>query len=396
MHTLRLNTTVSRTVCGTRSTGRFSDRRLYSKHVTDAGERLSAAALFVLAPLAVITTRFTWGNDVPDPLPTHWSGQGQVDGTTSATVFFVIFLSVTTALTAVGAISALRRAIDRSYSLLAGTAFGTWMFAAIYMQILSAARGAVDADDVHLRWQAVIPMLTVGATAAVIAMLLLPRAAIVAGRPQPATADDHSVDSGDADTETTRSSIAELIVLAAARVAETVTTILSKTRINHTIQDPIPAAADASPGAAACWVGSARSGFIRASAAVLGAATVGVSLVSWGAALALFAACLAATWMHLVTVRIDENGVQILWGPTGRPRKALAVGQIASVHAESSVPAVWKRPVHRGSRYRNASAVRAGQGIVIERRTRAPYVVAVNDADEAVLVLERVLAKQHH
>jgi len=106
--------------------------------------RVWSVLVFALAPVLVVLARLTWGADVPEVLPTHWNSQGNVDGTTSAAVFFwgCVVVSGVCAI-AGGALSLSEntsRAIAsvglRALGPVGVTAFIGWLAAAGYIRIL--------------------------------------------------------------------------------------------------------------------------------------------------------------------------------------------------------------------------------------------------------------------
>lgn len=314
-------------------------------HWTD---RLIAAAIFLLAPIAVLAARFIWDPALPPALPTHWDAAGQVDGTTGQAAFFWVCLIVSGGLAVGGIAAAANRQVTRSWVLVGVMAFCSWLLTAGYVMVLAAAQGASRPEQVHLPWQMGIALLVVGIAAAVAVMVLLPRD------------DRHPLPRDDPHPKVSA-----------------------------------PAATPVLPAhEGATWVGTARSRLLAVVAVVLAAAAVGAAFTSWPLAIALLLGAVAMAWLHIVTVRIDYRGVHTLWGPTRWPRSTVPLGVITAATAEEINPAQWGGWGYRiGPRGRGA-IVRKGRGLVLERDGQPRYAVTVDHADDAADAVNALLARR--
>ncbi len=297
-------------------------------------QRSAAAVVVLLAPLVVLAARFAWDPDVPSTLPTHWDSSGQVDGTTGQATFFWICLIISGGLALAGAAAAVNRQVTRSWSLVAGMAFGAWLLAASYVMVLHAAQGATSPGQVHVPWQTGIGLLVVAVAAAVAMMVLLPR-------------DDAPPTTGSAPSSTMR-----------LRTGERVT-----------------------------WVGTARSRLLAAVAVILALAAIGTAFTSWPPAIALLVGALGAAWAHQVTVRVDDLGVHTLWGPVRWPRTTIPLSMIDAAGAEEINPAQWGGWGYRMSPRGRAAIVRKGTGLVVHYGRNGRYAVTVDRAGDAADVV---------
>ncbi len=304
--------------------------------------RSLAAVVVLVAPAVVLAARFVWDPQVPQTLPTHWGSDGQVNGTTGETAFFVICLVVSAGTGLGGAVAAATRRVTRATGLVSGAAFAAWLLAAAYVMVLTAAQGATRPEQVHVPWQVGIALLVVAVAAALAVAVLLPASHV---GPPPASSPASSM---------------------RLRPDERVT-----------------------------WVGEAHSRVLAVAAVVLALAAVAAAFSSWPLAIALLAGALATAWTHVVTVRVDDVGVHTLWGPAGWPRSTIPLSMISAATAEDLQPAQWGGWGYRVGPRGRAAIVRTGDGLVLRYGRQSRYAVTVDHAEAAADVVNALVDRDH-
>ena len=98
--------------------------------------RIMTWTILVIPVIAVLLARMLWGGEVPEPLPTHWSWGGEVNGTTSGGAFFLGAVLLCLLLAAAGVAGTVARARAGAGFWAAISAFGAWVIGAGYGQIL--------------------------------------------------------------------------------------------------------------------------------------------------------------------------------------------------------------------------------------------------------------------
>lgn len=303
--------------------------------------RLAGTALSALAPIVVLISYLALHAAVPDPLPTHWGLHGGVNNTASVAGFFAATL-VISAVLALGAAAA----IWLAHSPLAGRtlaallAFGAWITAAITLVTMVASHGASRAQDVAMPWYAIAAVIAVSTVLAAGMWWLLP------GRWEPAE-----------------------VTPAASRLTF-------------------------APGERVVWIGHQHSTLARVGSGVLALAGAILLWLQPVVSIPLFVVAVALAMTSELAVRIDERGVHTLWGPFGWPRPRIALGEIASAHAEQIEPMAWGGWGYRVSGRGVAAIIRRGPGLVIERTHRPTYAVTVPGADRGADVLNALLARE--
>jgi hypothetical protein len=299
--------------------------------------RLAASLLIVLAPVGALVVWLAVRSEVPDPLPTHWTLGGHVDGSSDRTGFVAVFLLLSAVLAVVGVV-AIWVARPAAWMMTSALVFVTWVFAASLAVTLLASRGAQAAAAVSLPiYQPVL--LVVGPLVAAIAVWRL-------HPPMP--------------THQTRPRAGVMTVGAEERIV---------------------------------WVGRVHSTPLVAVGALALLVAAVLLLVSPVAAVVVGVVGLALLATSSLSVRVDAAGLHTLWGPLGWPRQHVPIDEITSVQTQDIDPMRWGGWGLRMSRRRLAAVVRKGPGIVVERADKAPYAVTIDNAGKGAEVLEALCAR---
>ena len=298
----------------------------------------------LLAPLGILLAHGIWGADLPDPLPTHWTGGGRVDGTTGAGVFFAWTLTISLALLVISAVTLLAHRVHHTGRLLiAVLVAASVLVGSIYVLSAAVSRHHSSADDVALPWYALALAVLVPLVVGALVWKLI--------APAPIT-DVHRPASG-------------LGLRASERVV---------------------------------WIAHAQSTGLRIAAVALAVVAVlaGVFLFhTTTVAVIMFVVALLLAWTSELTTRVDDEGLHVLWGPLGWPRQRILLGAIAQVHAQDIRPMQWGGWGYRITSRGTASIVRSGSGIVVEKRDGNTFVVTTDDAEQGADVLNALLVRSH-
>jgi hypothetical protein len=300
-----------------------------------------AALVALQAPLWAAGTALLLRDDVPDPLPTHWNLSGDVDGTSGLTAFTAVVLTVVAA-AAVVALGCVVRARRTTHAGLAA-AVATWaagLPAALYVATLAGAAGAGHAGQVRLPLAGVALATLVPFLAAFLVLRLLPTQ-----RP------------------------AELPITPPAS--------------SLTLAD----------GEHVVWVGQASSRPLLAGGVVLALGAVPLWFVVWPAALVAGAWALVLAWVHVVTVRVDDAGVAVSWGPARWPRVRVALDEIAGAEADRIEPLRWGGWGYRLTTRGRAAVARRGPGIVLTLRDGRRFAATVDRPEAAVDLVNALVAR---
>ncbi|HEY3006055.1 MAG TPA: DUF1648 domain-containing protein, partial [Kribbellaceae bacterium] len=124
--------------------------------------RVVALAL-VAVPFVVVGVALLTAGDLPDPVPTHWNIHGDVNGTMSRTAFTVMVLVVTgaAAVLAAGFVRAHEDDAVRRWGVQA-CAFTAYLVGGLALATVLLAAGVPAAAGVRLRWY-VVPAVLVAA-----------------------------------------------------------------------------------------------------------------------------------------------------------------------------------------------------------------------------------------
>lgn len=305
--------------------------------------RALLASLVVLqAPLWVVGVGLGLHDQVPDPVPTHWDLAGEVDGTLTLAGFTVVVAVVVGAATlvALGLVAASGRRSPLAPLGAAGATWLAWLPAALYAATLFAAADAVRAEEVRL------PLVTI-----LLATLLPFGAALAVHRLLPGP------------VRTGGSAPAASATLALA------------------------------DGERVAWVGEASSRGLLLLGVVLGLGTVPLWFAVWPAALAAGLAAIAVAWVHVVTVRVDDAGVAVSWGPAHWPRVRIHLADIASAETGDIEPLRWGGWGYRRSTKGRAAVARRGEGIVLTLRDGQRFAATVDRPQPAAELVNALVVR---
>lgn len=313
--------------------------------MTNLVNRAAVAVLAVLAPVLLLIFRVTYGNRVPDPLPTHWNLAGRVNGTAGAGTFFVILLVIGVLLGVV--VLLLVRSSRRSptgRAAIAALLFGGWLCAALYGTTVAMSAGASSAAQVGLSWPGVVVIVLIPLLAAIAGWLLLP----VPASP------------------------------AVAVPAESALTFSDTERV--------------------VWTGRAESRLLRWIAAAGLVASGLLAPFTVPAALIVFVVSLALVFVTEIGVRVDAVGLHTLWGPFGWPRGTVRLAEIEAATALQVEPMEWGGWGYRITPRGRAAVIRRGPGILLDRVGSPRYLVTVDQAAAGADVVNALLdrARRHH
>jgi hypothetical protein len=292
--------------------------------------------------LTTLATGWRWHDDLPDPMATHWTLAGEVDDTLPPAVLLTVALvaSVGLAVAAVVAVVAAGRARGDRLVAVALT-WAAWLGTSVFVVPAWLSRGAVEAEAVTLHWWAVL------------VVPLLPTLA-----------------------------------------ALTVAGLLPATPVAPTTPGRRGSPLHLREGERAVWLGSAASGRMLLLAGALLVGAVFVVFTAWPLANAMALVSLVLFWLHVVSLRVDDSGLTVAWGPARWPRVHVPLEQVTAVRSEHVEPLRWGGWGYRRTLRATAAVSRRGPGIVVERRGRVPLVVTVDNPEGAVDLVEAMLDRQ--
>jgi hypothetical protein len=129
-------------------------------------------------------------------------------------------------------------------------------------------------------------------------------------------------------------------------------------------------------------------------AGALVVAAVFCVFTAWPVANVLGLVALGLFWAHVISVRVDDRGVTVAWGPARWPRLTVPVEDLAAARSEQIEPLRWGGWGLRRTLRGTAAITRRGPGLVLERRGRTPLAVTV-DAPETAADLVNALVERH-
>ena len=290
----------------------------------------------VVSGLMLLLTR-----DLPDPLATHWDFSGDVDGTMSRVAFTVTTLAVTIGAAAI-AVAFTRAHEDdrvRRYAL-AACAFAAYLVGGLSVLTVSLARGAADAGSVGFSWFGLAAVLVVSVLAPAVVRALWP-----------------------------------------------------VVRVDQAPPSPELPRIDLAPGERAAYVTTVRSrGFVALGigCAVLGVLLLIVSDLVIGAT--VLAVTVAVLSLSRVTLRVDQTGLQLGFGPGIRIRVPL--DDIRQAGAEDIRPLQWGGWGYRIRPGRRGLILRAGPGLVLDLRNGSRFGVTVDAPERPAALLNGLLERR--
>ncbi|MEU9988739.1 DUF1648 domain-containing protein [Streptomyces sp. NPDC048045] len=177
-------------------------------------------------------------------------------------------------------------------------------------------------------------------------------------------------------------------------------------------QDPSPAVAPTPPleipdGQHLAWFSRATNPWLHGAALLTGlaaaasGAALAAGLVGTGPFFPVFAgAGLASCSLAVcasVRVRISQHGLEVAFGPLGRPRRRWAAGDIESARVEHRTPAQAGGWGYRLGGLGTTVMVRGGECLVVRLRgRRSEFAVSVDDAERGAALLNALRTPQPH
>jgi hypothetical protein len=249
--------------------------------------------------------------------------------------------SVALAVAAVAAVVAARRAGgDRLVAV--ALSWAAWLACTVFVVPAWLSRGAVRAEEVTMQWWAV---------------LLVPL-------------------------------LPTVVALAVARL------LPATPSADPTVTAPRSSALRLREGERVVWLGRAASGRMLGVAGGLLVAAVFVVFTAWPLANAMALVAVVLFWIHVVSLRVDDRGLTVAWGPGRWPRVHVPLDEVVSVRSEHVEPLRWGGWGYRRTLRGTAAVSRRGPGVVVERRGRVPLVVTVDDPAGAVDVVDALLERR--
>ncbi len=300
--------------------------------------RVVALAL-VAVPFVVVGVALLTAGGLPDPVPTHWNIHGDVNGTMSRTAFSVMVLVVTgaAAVLAAGFVWAHEDDAVRRWGVQA-CAFTAYLMGGLSLGTVLLAAGVPAAAGVRL-WYVVPAVLVAALGAPAVIHVLWP---VVPVR-KPAGASPRL---------------------------------------------------DLAPGERAVYVATLRSRGMLALG--VGCALVGVVLLLT-ADLMVGAVVLAATVALLalsrVTLRVDDGGVRLGFGPGVRvrvPMERIERAEVADIR-----PMAWGGWGYRARPGGRALVLRAGPGMVLDLSDGSRFAVTLDEPADAVALVNGLVGRRH-
>lgn len=300
-----------------------------------------AALLLVAAAAAVV---WSWREELPDPVASHWSGAARPDGFMSLGAFVSTTVAMVVGCSLLfGAIGWSRGVASSTRRTVAATTVWVGGFGAtLLLGTLAAQRGLDDASSADLSGAVLALALLGPLVPAVVAALLVP------GDPRrPAVA----------------------------------------------APGPDAARLDLGPGERVVWIRRVRGGPALAAggAAVLGTALSAVLSQLWALLVAPVLLAVALAAMFAFTVRVDATGLTVR-SALGWPRTHVPADEIERARVSRVSPlrdfGGWGWRV--GASGRTGVVLRAGESLEVERTGGRGLVVTVDDAATAASLLNTV------
>lgn len=312
---------------------------------TPAPHRLSTTLLGLVLPLALLTASavvaFSWRDDLPNPVATHWDAAGDVDGFGSLAASVAVPLGIGVALTVgfwlVGLFLG-QSASNRRMAVGVSAGMATFLGATL-LGTLSVQRGLDDAAQVSGAGAAIAVALGAGLVAGALAGLVAPRDARQPAR-TPVSPDDPRA----------------------------------------------PLGADER----AAWIRTARGGpgLAVGGVAVVGTLVLVVVTGFWWMILVPVVLGLLMAAMMSWTVTVDATGLEVR-SALGLPRTFVPLDEVEGAHEVQVDPfrefGGWGWRAGRGGRV--GIVVRKGPGLEVERTGGRSLVVTVDDAAAGAALL---------
>ncbi|MGF0116252.1 DUF1648 domain-containing protein [Promicromonospora sp. Marseille-Q5078] len=294
--------------------------------------------------LAAAAVAWSWLDDLPDPVASHWSGGGAPDGFSAPGPFVLVFAALGIGLIAVFVVigSVAGTAASTRRFAVAGSVWSGGFVAGMLLTTLAPQRGLADASQVALPGWAIAVVLVAPLVPAAIVALLVP-----ADPPLPAAgplADDAP-------------------------------------------RTPVRA------GERAVWLRRATGGpgLAVGMVAILVTAVLAVALETWAMLVlpVLLAGLFAA--MFAFTVRVDDSGLTVRsvlgWPGTHVPADEVLGASVVQARPFAEFGG-WGWRIGRGGRV--GVVLRAGEALLVERTGGRSFVVTIDDAATAAALLHTV------
>lgn len=295
-------------------------------------------ALLVIALPVIAVGLVLLTTDLPDPLPSHWNISGEADRTMSRTVFTVLNLAVTggAALAAAG----FARIESARWSITA-CAFAAYLMGSLAILTAYVAGAFGDRDGTDLPWLGLALALVVAFAGPALVLLLWPRPVAPSAGAAP-----------DAD---------------------------------------LPRL-DLAPGERAVYVTEIRSrGF---AALAISCAVIGLILVIAVDALigiCVLAVTVAGAVLQRATLRVDANGVRVVFGPGIRITIPLA--EIRQAGVEQIQPMQWGGWGYRVTPGKRGLILRAGPGLVLDLTNGTRFAITLDTPEPPAALLNTLLTR---
>ncbi|MGY0460347.1 DUF1648 domain-containing protein [Kitasatospora sp. cg17-2] len=157
---------------------------------------------------------------------------------------------------------------------------------------------------------------------------------------------------------------------------------------------------DLPDGQRAVWLSRAVNPWLGLLAAVAGLGAAGATLAgfaglggaAWATAAPLAIVALAGLGCSSVQARVTERGLDVAFGPLGRPSRHWDPEEILSARAENRTPAQVGGWGYRLSGLGTTVMLRRGECLVIRPRQGAEFAVSVDDAERGAALLNTLTA----
>ncbi|MFJ5549476.1 DUF1648 domain-containing protein [Streptomyces sp. NPDC093225] len=127
--------------------------------------------------------------------------------------------------------------------------------------------------------------------------------------------------------------------------------------------------------------------------AALAAAAAGATDAAWAVGAPFAVVALAGAGCSSVTARVTERGLEVAFGPLGRPVRRWAVQDVAAARVETRRPVQVGGWGYRLSGHGTTVMLRAGECLVVSPRTGAEFAVSVDDAARGAALLNALTAR---
>ncbi|MFD4241256.1 hypothetical protein ACFWP3_06635 [Streptomyces sp. NPDC058525] len=143
------------------------------------------------------------------------------------------------------------------------------------------------------------------------------------------------------------------------------------------------------------WLSRATNPWLQLTAALTGlVAAAGLIDLRWALIAPFAIASILVLFCSSVQARVTEKGLDVAFGPLGRPVRHWAAQDIESARAESRTPAQVGGWGYRLSGLGTAVMLRTGECLVIRPRTGSEFAVSVDDAERGAALINSLSARR--